>query len=59
MPMDRLILFLGPQAPKASETNRIPTDPKRDFEHMFRLYAPTRALSKQWVLSDVEELRQQ
>lgn len=48
-------LFLGPKAPRGKDANWIPTDPKRDFELMFRLYAPTKALfEKSWVLSDVE-----
>jgi hypothetical protein len=51
-------LFLGPKAPKGKEANWIPTDPKRDFEVMFRLYAPTKALfDKSWVLPDVEQIR--
>jgi len=51
-------LFLGPKAPKGKDANWIPTDPKRDFEVMFRLYAPTKALfDKTWVLPDVERLR--
>ena len=48
-------IVLGPKAPRGMETNWIPTDPKRDFELMFRLYAPTKALfDKTWVLPDVE-----
>jgi len=51
-------LFLGPKAPKGQDANWIPTDPKRDFELMFRLYAPTKALfDKTWVLPDVEQVR--
>lgn len=51
-------LFLGPKAPEGKDANWIPTDPKRDFELMFRLYAPTKALfDKTWVLSDVEQVR--
>ncbi|CAN7172008.1 DUF1254 domain-containing protein [Rhizobium sp. LjRoot98] len=51
-------LFLGPKAPDGKDMNWIPTDPKRDFELMFRLYAPTKALfDKTWVLSDVEQVR--
>ena len=51
-------LFLGPKAPKGKDANWIPTDPKREFEVMFRLYAPTKALfDKSWVLPDVEQVR--
>ncbi|MDE3825050.1 DUF1254 domain-containing protein [Sinorhizobium meliloti] len=50
-------LFLGPTAPDGKEANWIPTDPKRQFEVMFRLYAPTKALfDKSWVLPDVEQI---
>jgi hypothetical protein len=48
-------LFLGPKAPDGKEANWIPTDAKRQFEVMFRLYAPTKALfDKTWVLPDIE-----
>ena len=48
-------IFMGPKAPKGKETNWIPTDPKRKFELMTRLYAPTKELfDKTWVLPDVE-----
>jgi len=51
-------IFLAPKAPKGRDTNWIPTDPKRDFELMFRLYAPTKALfDKTWTLSDAERVR--
>jgi hypothetical protein len=38
-------IFLGPKAPKGKDANWIPTDARRDFEVMFRLYAPTKASS--------------
>jgi hypothetical protein len=51
-------LFVGPKAPAGKESNWIPTDPKREFEMMFRLYAPTKALfDKTWKLPDVEEVK--
>jgi hypothetical protein len=51
-------LFLGPKAPAGKDANWIPTDPKRRFEVMFRLYAPRKALfDKTWVLSDLEQVR--
>ncbi|TBX80581.1 DUF1254 domain-containing protein [Rhizobium laguerreae] len=51
-------IFLGPKAPAGKDLNWIPTDPKRNFEVMFRLYAPTKALfDKSWVLADLEQVR--
>lgn len=50
-------LWLGPEAPAGHEANWIPTDPLRDFEVMFRLYAPTKALfGKTWALPDIEKV---
>ena len=37
-------LYFGPKAPAGKESNWMPTDPAREFELMFRLYAPTKAL---------------
>lgn len=49
-------IWIGPTAPAGKETNWIPTDPKRRFELMFRLYGPTKALfDKAWTLPDVEK----
>ena len=51
-------IFLGPSSPGGKELNWIPTDPKRGFEVMFRLYAPTKALfEKTWRLPDVEKVK--
>jgi hypothetical protein len=48
-------LYIGPKAPAGKESNWIPTDPKRQFELMFRLYGPTKAFFyKEWKLPDVE-----
>jgi hypothetical protein len=50
-------VFFGPEAPAGKESNWVPTDPNRQFEVMFRLYAPTRALfDKTWVLPDIEKM---
>ncbi len=50
-------VFFGPDAPEGKETNWVPTDPNREFEVMFRLYAPTGALfDKSWVLPDIEKV---
>ena len=48
-------IYFGPSAPAGKESNWVPTDPKREFELMFRLYGPTKALfDKLWTLPDVE-----
>jgi hypothetical protein len=50
-------LYIGPKAPPGQETNWIPTDPKRRFELMFRVYGPQRAFfAKKWPLPDVEKI---
>lgn len=50
-------IFFGPEAPAGQESNWVPTDPLRDFEVMFRLYAPTKALfDKTWTLPDIEKV---
>jgi hypothetical protein len=50
-------VFFGPVAPAGKEANWVPTDPDREFELMFRLYAPTKALfAKTWVLPEVEKI---
>ena len=51
-------LYVGPKAPAGKESNWIPTDPKRKFELMVRLYGPMKAFfDKQWKLGDVEEIK--
>ena len=53
------ILF-GPKAPAGRESNWVPTDPRRGFEAMFRLYGPTKALfEKKWLLPDIEQVSAQ
>jgi hypothetical protein len=45
-------VYFGPEAPEGKEANWVPPDPKRRFEVIFRLYAPTKPLfDKSWVLS--------
>jgi hypothetical protein len=47
-------IWFGPEPPKGQDSNWVPTDPKREFELMFRLYRPTKALfEKTWTLPDV------
>ena len=51
-------IYFGPNAPAGKETNWVPTDPKRSFELMFRLYAPKKEFfDKKWVLPDVEKVK--
>ena len=51
-------VYFGPKAPAGKESNWVPTDPARQFELMFRLYAPTKALfDKTWKLPDIESLK--
>lgn len=49
-------VYFGPQAPAGKESNWVPTKAGAEFELMFRLYAPTKALfDKSWKLPDVEK----
>jgi hypothetical protein len=49
-------VYFGPEPPAGKESNWVPTKPGREFELMFRLYAPTEALfEKTWTLPDVEK----
>ena len=49
-------VYFGPRAPQGKDTNWVPTDPKRGFELMFRLYGPKKEFfDKVWVLPDVEQ----
>jgi hypothetical protein len=50
-------VYFGPKASPGNESNWVPTDPKRGFELMFRLYAPKKEFfDKVWVLPDVEKI---
>jgi hypothetical protein len=49
-------IYFGPAAPAGKESNWVPTDPKRQFELIFRFYGPKKELfEKAWALPDVEE----
>jgi hypothetical protein len=51
-------VYFGPEAAAGEDGNWVPTDPARQFELMFRLYAPTKALfDKTWRLPDVEKVK--
>jgi hypothetical protein len=49
-------VYFGPKAPAGKESNWVPTDPGRQFELLFRLYGPEKALfDHSWKLPDVEK----
>jgi len=51
-------VWFGAQAPVGKESNWVPTDPKRQFEVLFRVYGPEKAFfEKQWPLPDLEEVK--
>jgi hypothetical protein len=51
-------VYFGPKAPAGKSSNWVPTDPKRRFELLFRLYGPKKELfDKTWKLPDVEEVK--
>jgi hypothetical protein len=51
-------IYFGPKAPAGKESNWVPTDPKRGFEVLFRLYGPKKELfEKTWKLPDIEKLK--
>jgi hypothetical protein len=51
-------VYFGPKAPTGKETNWVPTDPKRQFELLFRLYGPKKDFfEKTWQLPDVEVIQ--
>jgi hypothetical protein len=51
-------IYFGPAAPADKESNWVPTDPKRQFELLFRLYGPKKELfEKTWRLPDVQEVK--
>jgi len=51
-------VYFGPKPPKGKESNWMPTDPKRQFELLFRCYSPKQEFfEKVWKLPDVEEVK--
>jgi len=51
-------IYFGPKSPAGKESNWVPTDPKRPFELLFRLYGPKKELfEKAWKLPDVERVK--
>ena len=52
-----LDVYFGPKAPAGKEAHWVPTNPKREFELMFRVYGPKKEFfDKAWVLPDVEQV---
>jgi hypothetical protein len=50
-------IYFGPKAPAGKESNWVPTDPKGQFEVLFRLYGPKKELfDKAWKLPDIEQV---
>jgi hypothetical protein len=48
-------VYFGPKAPTGKESNWVPTDPKGQFELLFRVYGPKKEFfEKKWKLPDVE-----
>jgi hypothetical protein len=51
-------VYFGPTAPTGKESNWVPTKPGGQFEVLFRLYGPEKALfEKTWKLPDIEEAK--
>ncbi|SDE83016.1 DUF1254 domain-containing protein [Terriglobus roseus] len=51
-------IYFGPKAPAGKDSNWVPTDPNRQFEVLYRIYGPTKALfDKTWTLPDIERLQ--
>jgi hypothetical protein len=51
-------LYFGPKAPAGKEANWTPTDPKGEFEILFRFYGPLPSLfDKSWKLPDLEVVK--
>jgi hypothetical protein len=50
-------IYFAPKAPAGKESNWVPTSPEGQFEVLFRLYGPEKALfDKTWVLPDIERV---
>ena len=51
-------VYFGPQSPSGKESNWVPTDAKGQFEVLFRMYGPEKALfEKTWKLGDIEKVK--
>jgi hypothetical protein len=50
-------VYFGPKPPAGKESHWVPTDPRRDFELMFRVYGPKKEFfDKVWVLPDIAKV---
>ena len=50
-------VYFGPKVPGGKESNWVPTNAKRGFEVLFRLYGPEKDFfDKKWVLPDIEKI---
>jgi hypothetical protein len=53
-------IYFGPQAPAGKDSNWVPTDPRGQFEVLFRFYGPEKPLfDKTWKLPDIEQIAAQ
>ncbi|MBV4358830.1 DUF1254 domain-containing protein [Pinibacter aurantiacus] len=51
-------VYFAPQSPAGKQSNWVPTDSKGQFEVLFRLYGPEKALfEKNWKLGDIEKVK--
>lgn len=51
-------IYFGPVAPAGKKSNWVPTDPKGQFELLFRLYGPKKEFAEKiWKLPDVERIK--
>lgn len=50
-------IYFSAKAPHGKESNWVPTDPNGQFEILFRMYGPEKALfEKTWKLGDIEKI---
>jgi hypothetical protein len=53
-------IYFGPKAPAAKDSNWVPTNPRGQFEVLFRFYGPEKPLfDKTWKLPDIERITAQ
>jgi hypothetical protein len=51
-------VYFGPTAPAGKDSNWVPTNPRGQFEVLFRLYGPQKPFfDKVWKLPDIERMR--
>jgi hypothetical protein len=50
-------IYFGPKAPAGKDSNWVPTNPRGQFEVLFRFYGPEKPLfDKRWKLPDIEKV---